>query len=91
MQAARKAMVIGDGIPDSRDMEPTTEKGMLIDAHGIGIPGVKMDGGKVTASGGGAANVYIPSVFFGVNSAMVGSANDKSLAAVALILKNNPI
>jgi len=80
-----------DGVPDSRDLEPTTEKGMLIDAHGIGIPGMKTENGKVTStSTSTAANVYIPSIFFNVNSKVVSSANDKTLASVALILKNNP-
>jgi outer membrane protein OmpA-like peptidoglycan-associated protein len=79
----------GDGVPDSRDLEPNTDKGMLIDARGIGIPGISREGGTAVASGG-AANVYIPSVFFEVNSAAVGTSNDKTLAQVALILRQYP-
>jgi len=80
----------GDGVPDSRDMESTTEKGMLIDARGIGIPGMKTEGGKVISSSSTADNVYIPSIYFPINSKVVGSPNDQALASVALILKNNP-
>ena len=87
----RESDADGDGVPDSRDMESTTEKGMLIDARGIGIPGMKTEGGKTTyASSGTADNVYIPSIYFPINSKVVGSSNDQALASVALILKNNP-
>jgi hypothetical protein len=54
----------GDGVPDSRDMEPTTDKGMLIDARGIGIPGSKVENGKAISSSSTADNVYIPSIYF---------------------------
>lgn len=80
----------GDSVPDGRDMEPGTATGQLVDARGIGIPGTNMEGGKATSTGSNTGNVYLPSVFFVINSVSVAEAYNKTLASVALVLKNNP-
>ena len=69
----------GDGVSDVNDKEPNTPKGTIVNFQGVDI--------SKNVGGGGA---YLPSVFFGFNSADVGAANDERLATIALALKNNP-
>lgn len=70
----------GDGVPDHMDQEANTPQGALVNFQGKEI---KVNGGGNLASG------YLPSVFFGFNSATVTTANHQRLAAVARTLKAN--
>ena len=70
----------GDGVSDINDKEPNTPKGTVVNFQGVDIS-------KSTGGGGGA---YMPSLYFGFNSADVSAANDERLATIALALKNNP-
>ncbi|REJ81674.1 MAG: hypothetical protein DWQ44_11125 [Bacteroidetes bacterium] len=79
----------GDGIPDSRDIEPNTPKGTLVNSQGVTIPT-----GPATQRGGAssilAANGYLPSIFFDINSAVIDKKYDETLANIALVMKSNP-
>jgi OOP family OmpA-OmpF porin len=79
-----------DGIPDSRDLEPNTPKGTLVTSQGVTIPVSKM----ATEEGGNSAlNVgagWLPSVFFELNSSVIQKKYNETLAAIGLIMKNNP-
>lgn len=67
----------GDGVPDFMDEESNTPKGALVNFKGKSISG------KV----GGA---YMPSVYFGFNSANISAANFERLATIAQAMKSNP-
>ncbi len=69
----------GDGVPDMDDKEPNTPKGTVVNFQGVDI--------NKSTGGGGA---YLPSVYFGFNSADVTAANDERLATIAIAMKNNP-
>jgi len=77
-----------DGIPDSRDLEPNTAKGSLVTNQGVTIPPAS------TTKGGAAsilaANGYLPSIFFDLNSAVISKKYDETLASIALVMRNNP-
>ena len=78
----------GDGIPDSHDLEPTTAKGSLVTNTGVTIPtGPANKGG---ASSVLAANGYLPSIFFDLNSAIIAPKYNETLASIALVMRNNP-
>lgn len=70
----------GDGVADYMDKEPNTPAGKLVNFKGETI--------KVS-SGGGFASGYMPSVYFGFNSATVTAANHQRLAAIARVMKAN--
>lgn len=72
----------GDGVPDHMDAEANTPSGAMVNFKGQEI--------KVSGGGTGLASGYLPSVFFGFNSATVTTANHQRLAAVARTLKANP-
>ncbi|MCC7233386.1 MAG: OmpA family protein [Bacteroidia bacterium] len=78
----------GDGIPDSRDLEPNTAKGSLVNNTGVTIPtGPSAKGGSASIL---AANGYLPSIFFDLNSAVIEPKYNETLASIALVMKNNP-
>lgn len=87
--AGREIDTDGDGIADVRDMEPNTSKGSLINNQGVTIqngPGVRK-GGESSVM---AANGYLPSVFFDLNSDVIQKKYDETLASIALVMKKNP-
>jgi OOP family OmpA-OmpF porin len=69
-----------DGVADYMDEEPNTPEGTM----------VNFKGKTIKVSSGGAANAYIPSVFFAFNSATVTAANYERLAVIAKVMKSNP-
>jgi outer membrane protein OmpA-like peptidoglycan-associated protein len=75
-----------DGIPDSRDLEPNTSKGTIVNNQGIALPAKSKGGGSSVL----AANGYLPSIFFELNSDVILKKFDETLASMALILKKNP-
>lgn len=78
----------GDGIPDTRDMEPSTAKGSLVTNSGVTIPtGPASKGGSASIL---AANGFLPSIFFDLNSAIIDPKYNETLADIALVMKNNP-
>jgi OmpA-OmpF porin, OOP family len=77
----------GDGIPDIRDSEPNTPKGTLVTPGGTTLPVAKGKGG---ASSILAANGYLPSIFFDLNSDVINRKYNETLASIALIMRNNP-
>ena len=68
-----------DGVPNSKDLESNTPMGVIVDRYGIGL-------GSVSKYSGG----YLPSVYFESGQSVVHSSNEKKLATIALVLKNNP-
>ena len=68
-----------DGVPNSKDLESNTPMGVIVDRYGIGL-------GSVSKYSGG----YLPSIYFESGHSGVHSSNDKKLATIALVLKNNP-
>ncbi|HNS13207.1 MAG TPA: OmpA family protein [Bacteroidia bacterium] len=78
----------GDGIPDSRDMEPNTAKGSLVTNTGVTIPTDPSNRGGAASIL--AANGYLPSIFFDLNSAVISKKYDETLASIALVMRNNP-
>ena len=71
-----------DGVPDSRDAEPNSPAGELVNFQGKRIP--KGSSGAVGMAGAGSSTVYFP-----LNSAAVGDAEHRSLAALAGMLNSN--
>jgi outer membrane protein OmpA-like peptidoglycan-associated protein len=69
-----------DGVPNSKDLEPETPKGNLVNFQGITIPQVP------------AITITAPqfSVYFAVNSSVVDENNKEKVAAAAKMLKDNP-
>lgn len=74
----------GDGVPNSKDLEPNTPKGNLVNFHGITIPKAGT-GGTVTIAG---APLF--SAFFAVNSTHIDILNQEKIAAAAKMLKEDP-
>lgn len=72
----------GDGVADYMDKEPNTPKGTLVNFKGISVASA--------GNGGSGVGGYLPSVYFGFNSATVSAANQERLATIALTMKKNP-
>ncbi len=70
----------GDGVADGRDLEPNTPKGQLVNFQGTSIAS-KEDGAK--------GGVFLPSVYFDLNSSSVKSAQKDRLVTVAQAMKAN--
>ncbi len=68
----------GDGVPDYMDEEPNTPEGTMVNFMGRKISG-----------GGAVSNAFIPSVYFGYNSATVTDANHVRLATIAKVMQAN--
>lgn len=71
----------GDGVPNSKDLEPGTPKGTLVNFQGITIP-------KATTTASTAQPIF--SIFFDVNSSVITDANKEKVAAAAKMLKDDP-
>lgn len=78
---AKEADDDGDGVPNSKDLEPGTPKGNLVNFQGITIPKT-----------GSATDLSQPqfSIFFAVNSTVIDAVNEEKIAAAAKMLKANP-
>lgn len=72
----------GDGVADHMDKEPNTPKGTLVNFKGMSVAS--------TGNGGSGVGGYLPSVYFGFNSATVTAANQERLATIAITMKKNP-
>jgi OmpA-OmpF porin, OOP family len=70
----------GDGVPDSRDLEPNTPKGNMVNFQGKSIP---------TGASAEVANIFMPSVFFELNSSTVTYSNYERLAVIGKMMKSN--
>ncbi len=70
----------GDGVPNSKDLEPNTPKGNLVNFQGITIP-------KTSSSAG--LNQPQFSIFFTVNSTVIDAVNEEKIASAAAMLKAN--
>jgi outer membrane protein OmpA-like peptidoglycan-associated protein len=71
----------GDGVADGRDLEPNTPKGQLVNFQGQSIVS-KEDGAK--------GGVFLPSVYFDLNSSSIKRAQRERLVTVAQAMKANP-
>lgn len=80
----------GDGIGDSRDIEPNTPKGTLVNNTGVTIPVAPAGARSGGASSVMAANGYLPSIFFELNSDVIEQKYHETLASIALVMKANP-
>jgi OmpA-OmpF porin, OOP family len=69
-----------DGVPNSKDLEPGTPKGNLVNFQGITIP-------KASSTGFMAQPDF--SIFFAVNSTYIDTENEAKIAAAAKMLKDN--
>lgn len=70
----------GDGVPNSKDLEPGTTKGNLVNFQGITIP-----------KGTGTAVVKPQfSIYFEVNSSVIDETNKQKVAAAAKMLMDDP-
>lgn len=70
----------GDGVPNSKDLEPGTPKGTLVNFQGITIP-------KASTTA-----IVKPqfSIYFDVNSSVITDANKEKVAEAAKMLKDDP-
>ncbi len=66
----------GDGVPDGRDKENNTPAGTVVNWQGQEI------------KTGGVSSAYMPSVYFGFNSANISDANHYRMASIARVLKS---
>jgi len=71
-----------DGVSNSIDLESNTPVGTMVNQFGINVRNT-----NYVNSGG---LVYFPSIYFNSGSAIVGNSNENRIAAIALLLKNNP-
>jgi OmpA-OmpF porin, OOP family len=71
----------GDGVSDGRDLEPNTPKGQLVNFQGTSID-PKDDGPK--------GGIFLPSVYFDLNSSTVKRVQRDRLVTVAQAMKANP-
>ena len=71
-----------DGVPNSKDLEPNTPAGNLVNFQGITIP----KGGSSTT----AEVKPVFSIFFTVNSSYIDVLNEEKVAAAAKMLKDDP-
>ena len=89
-----------DGVPDSRDAEPNTPQGNLVNFQGVTIPVAAISDTRlpVTPSPVTIAPVVssmrsepvLLSVFFDVNKTSISFLNHEKIASVAKMLKSNP-
>jgi outer membrane protein OmpA-like peptidoglycan-associated protein len=70
----------GDGVSDGRDLEPNTPKGQLVNFQGTSIAS-KEDGEK--------GGIFLPSVYFDLNSSTVKRVQRDRLVTVAQAMKAN--
>ena len=70
----------GDGVSDGRDLEPNTPKGQLVNFQGMSIAS-KEDGDK--------EGIFLPSLYFDLNSSTVKRAQRDRLVTVAQVMKAN--
>lgn len=78
---AKEADDDNDGVPNSKDLEPNTPAGNLVNFQGITIP----------KSGTGIAEMKPQfSIFFTVNSVYIDALNEEKIAAAAKMLKDDP-
>ncbi|MBL0105190.1 MAG: OmpA family protein [Bacteroidetes bacterium] len=82
----------GDGIPDVRDMEPATSKGSLVNNQGITIQTAQTEAEKQKSGSSSimASSGYLPSIFFDLNSDLIATKYDETLASIALVMMKNP-
>ncbi len=85
---AKEADDDGDGVPNSKDLEPNTPKGSYVDVNGRAIPTAK----TLTTTTVGTSDVATPlfSIFFDVNSDFIDDLNQEKVLAAAKMLKENP-
>jgi OOP family OmpA-OmpF porin len=77
---AKEADDDNDGVPNSKDLEPNTPAGNLVNFQGITIP----------KTGTGVAEVKPQfSIFFTVNSSYIDAINEEKIAAAAKMLKDD--
>ncbi|MEZ5069188.1 MAG: OmpA family protein [Bacteroidia bacterium] len=77
----------GDGVPDSKDMEPNTPKGNLVNFQGVTIAPEGSYGKEgITSSSTG----WLPSIFFDVDQSVLKPASLDRLNTVARVLIKNP-
>ena len=88
--AGREIDTDGDGIGDTRDLEPNTPKGTLVNNTGVTIPTGPAGSRAGGASSVMAANGYLPSIFFELNSDVIDKKYHETLASIALVMKANP-
>jgi len=78
---AKEADDDNDGVPNSKDLEPNTPAGNLVNFQGITIP----------KAGTGVAEMKPQfSIFFTVNSSYIDALNEEKIAAAAKMLKEDP-
>jgi OmpA-OmpF porin, OOP family len=73
-----------DGVPNSKDLEPNTPKGNMVNFQGITIP----KGGSTSTTIEGTKPIF--SIFFAVNSAEIDALNDEKVASAAVMMKQDP-
>ncbi|MFA5781131.1 MAG: OmpA family protein [Bacteroidales bacterium] len=73
----------GDGVPNSKDLEPNTPKGSFVDVNGKAIP---------TQSSSSISGEATPqfAVFFRVNSSYIDEVNYEKIAVAVKMLRENP-
>jgi OOP family OmpA-OmpF porin len=86
---AKEADDDNDGVPNSRDLEPNTPKGSLVDVNGRAITLAALGGttGSTMTTGSDIQPQF--SVFFTVNSADIDDLNHEKIASAAEMLKAN--
>jgi OOP family OmpA-OmpF porin len=87
MNPAKEADDDGDGVPNSRDLEPNTPKGSIVDANGRAITLAGLGGNNQLASSEAQPQF---SIFFTVNSSDIDELNlEKAFAAAEMLKANN--
>lgn len=66
----------GDGVADYMDKEANTPEGTMVNFQGMTIKS-------------GMGDAFMPSIYFGFNSADVSAANHQRLATIARLMRNN--
>ena len=87
----------GDGVPNSRDLEPATPRGSLVNFQGIRIPvfdttGMdinKLMGNKGNNGGAGALGMYFVSVYFPFDQTTIDAVNYQRLVMIATYMREN--
>ena len=68
-----------DGIPDSKDLELNTKKGAIVNQFGVR-----------TFNHSDKSLLAFPSIYFLSGSSKISFSNEKRLATIAILMKNNP-